>query len=259
VIQDEKSGFRKLQKTWDVFGKDDPMFAILSDLEKRRGRWDRQEFFESGRAEIRAVMDYLSSVELQPGNSLALDFGCGIGRLTQALTHYFTRCIGVDIAPSMISLANEHDTRESSCEYVLNENADLRIFDDNHFDFIYCSKVLQHMEPAYSADYISEFLRVLKPSGALVFQLPSERLHVGYSNRAGKALRGALRWSIPTHLLEFYRAKRYGSTANMDMYHVSRGQVEGIIKRGGGRLVDVVDDGASGPAYVSLRYCVAKG
>ncbi|MCH8868547.1 MAG: class I SAM-dependent methyltransferase [Chloroflexi bacterium] len=258
MIQNDNPGFRRLQRTWEAFGKDDPMFAILSVQDKRRGRWDRQEFFESGLLEIRSVMAYLTSVQLKPANGMALDFGCGIGRLTQALADYFDKCTGVDIAPSMISLAHEYNNNKARCEYVLNENADLRIFEDYQFDFVYCSKVLQHMEPAYSANYISEFVRVLNTDGVLVFQLPSERLNLGGETRAEEIVRGVLRRAMPTPLLEYYRSKRYGSSANMDMHHVSRDQVESIIRRSGGRLVDVVDDGASGPAYVSLRYCVVK-
>ena len=36
-------------------------------------------------------------VQVRPGR--ALDFGCGVGRLTQALAGKFSECDGVDIAP----------------------------------------------------------------------------------------------------------------------------------------------------------------
>ena len=35
----------------------------------------------------------------------ALDFGCGIGRLSQALAEHFDQVYGVDISPKMIELA----------------------------------------------------------------------------------------------------------------------------------------------------------
>ena len=39
---------------------------------------------------------------------------------------------------------------------------------------VYSNIVLQHIHPHYSKQYLKEFLRVLKPGGMLVFQLPSE-------------------------------------------------------------------------------------
>ena len=73
-------------------------------------------------------MEYLTSMQLKPANGIALDFGCGIGRLTQSLADYFDKVTGVDIAPAMISLANEYHNNKTRCEYVLHENADPRLF-----------------------------------------------------------------------------------------------------------------------------------
>jgi SAM-dependent methyltransferase len=102
----------------------------------------------------------------------ALDFGCGVGRLTQALCRHFERAVGVDIAPSMIRLANQFNRFGDRCRYCLNEANDLRLFADDSFDFIYSNLVLQHMQPDYSKNYIKEFVRVLAPGGIAFFQLP---------------------------------------------------------------------------------------
>ncbi|WP_420485333.1 class I SAM-dependent methyltransferase [Iningainema tapete] len=104
----------------------------------------------------------------------ALDFGCGVGRLSQAMVQYFETVHGVDISPSMLKLADKYNQHGSKCKYHLNDQDNLKLFPDNYFDFIYSKITLQHMEPQYSRRYIREFLRILAPQGLLIFQIPSQ-------------------------------------------------------------------------------------
>jgi SAM-dependent methyltransferase len=109
-----------------------------------------------------------------PRPERALDFGCGAGRLTQALAARFARCDGVDIAPSMIEVARRYNRFPDRCHYHLNTSSDLRDFADASFSFVYTVLVLQHMRPDYAKAYLREFLRVLAPGGLLVFQILGE-------------------------------------------------------------------------------------
>jgi SAM-dependent methyltransferase len=162
----------QLKKNWDEFGKTDPLWAILTFPDRKGGKWDPEEFFASGRREIAAVMDKAQAFGLPARREAALDFGCGVGRLTQALCSWFDRCCGVDIAPSMIELARRYNAHGGRCEYVLNASSDLQMFPGGAFDLVYSKIVLQHMEPRYSTSYIGEFVRVLRPGGLVVFQIP---------------------------------------------------------------------------------------
>lgn len=54
----------------------------------------------------------------------ALDFGCGMGRLTQALTKYFEEVYGIDIAPSMIKLTEKYNRYDNKCKFFLNTTDD---------------------------------------------------------------------------------------------------------------------------------------
>jgi Methyltransferase domain len=164
---------KELQKNWDAFGRADPLWAILTDPARQGGKWDREQFFTSGRREIAKVMLKADALGLPARRESALDFGCGVGRLTQALCAYFEHCHGVDIASSMIGLAREYNAYGDRCEYHLNTAEDLHAFSANTFDFVYSNIVLQHMEARYSSGYIREFVRVLRPQGLLVFQVPS--------------------------------------------------------------------------------------
>lgn len=167
---------KDLQRNWDEFGKTDPLWAIMTEPDKRDGKWDRAAFFKTGAEQIAKAMRQVSDLGITPARERCLDFGCGVGRLTQALCDYFDECCGVDIAPSMIALAEQYNRYPQRCQYYVNSFPDLRIFEDSTFDFVYSCIVLQHMYPVYSKSYIKEFLRILRPGGVLVFQLPSEEI-----------------------------------------------------------------------------------
>lgn len=165
---------KELQRHWNRLGETDPFWAVLTDPTKRGRKWRPDEFFQRGEREIAEVMENVERLGVQLARRRALDFGCGVGRLTQALCRYFEQCAGVDIAPSMIRVARKYNRYGNRCQYYLNEADDLRLFEDNTFDFIYSVIVLQHIRPEYSRKYIQEFLRVLTPGGMAVFQIPSE-------------------------------------------------------------------------------------
>jgi len=87
----------------------------------------------------------------------ALDFGCGVGRLTQALAEHFERVAGVDIAASMIARARQENRHGDRVRYVVNERSDLAGLGSERFDLILSLLVLQHMEPAYALGYVAEW------------------------------------------------------------------------------------------------------
>lgn len=167
--------FKLVRKHWDRLGERDALWAVLSVPAKKNGAWSQEEFFETGRREIDAVLAVAAQRGFDFPKRRALDFGCGVGRLTQALATRFEECDGVDVAPSMVRQATRLNRHANRCRYHLNQEPDLRLFPDGAFDFIYSVLVLQHMEPRFSKRYIREFLRVAGPGALVVFQLPSHR------------------------------------------------------------------------------------
>jgi SAM-dependent methyltransferase len=167
--------FPALRRHWERLGRRDPYWAVLTDPDKRGGGWDVAEFFRSGVDEIDSVLERARALGVVPPGRRALDFGCGAGRLTQAMAPHFTQCDGVDISEPMLQLARRHNRYPDRCAYHLNAAPDLALFEDRSFDFVYSTLVLQHMEPRYSTHYMRELVRVLAPLGLLVFQVPSQR------------------------------------------------------------------------------------
>jgi len=163
---------RDLRANWEAFGKQDPLWAVLSLPGKRFGRWGIDEFLQTGVAEVADLMRRLDAIGYPRRRERALDFGCGVGRLTQALAQYFAQVVGVDIARTMLDRARRLNRFPSRCTYVHNDRRDLQMFPDDHFDLIYSAYVLQHIAPEYGRDYVAEFIRVLRPEGVAVFQMP---------------------------------------------------------------------------------------
>ncbi len=154
------------------------MWAVLTGPLATARAWDEDAFFKTGVAEIESVLDRVCRVAATPRFERALDFGCGVGRLTQALGRHFKKADGVDIASAMIARAQALNRLGDRCQYHLNETDDLAAFSDGLFDFVYSTITLQHMEPRYSRRYIEEFFRVVRPGGVVVFQIPDELLPV---------------------------------------------------------------------------------
>ena len=167
-----------LQRTWSDLARKDAMWAVLTGPLGATRTWDADAFFRTGADEVEAVLARVAAAGVWLRFERALDFGCGPGRLTQALAQRFARADGVDIAAPMIERARALNHAGDRCAYHLNTAGDLRIFPDATFDFVYSNITLQHMEPRFSREYIAEFLRVTRPGGAIVFQIPSEPLAV---------------------------------------------------------------------------------
>ena len=261
---------KELKYNWDKFGQLDPFWAVLSWNDKKGKKWKSDEFFATGQREIEQVLTSIKNSGIELSRKKALDFGCGVGRLTQALALHFDEVYGVDISPSMLKLAHKHNRYGSKCQYYLNDTDNLNLFQDDHFDLIYSNITLQHMKPTYSQKYIKEFLRVLSPQGLLIFQLPSEpKTEANKSNKSSKnqnkidSIRQRIRQIIPLALLDLYRQIRYGQNiskrASMEMYGIRKDEVIRLIQEVENvELVNIKPNQSAGNRWISFQYWIRK-
>ena len=147
-----------VRDVWEGQARSDPLWAILSEPDKRGGRWDLNAFFAEGTAEISRVMERVLAVAPDLPRGLAVDFGCGVGRLSQPLATYFDRVVGVDISPTMIELARRFDRSGGRVDYVENNAHDLRFLDDAVADLVYSNIVLQHVGADLARAYLGRVL-----------------------------------------------------------------------------------------------------
>ena len=163
------SDLEALRDAWHRFGELDPLYAILTPDDKRLGGWDQDDFFATGAMEISEALAYIESLGIRVNRASALDFGCGVGRLTQALCRHFETCVGVDIAPSMIDSARRYNQFGSRAHYICSDDPTLP-FAEPTFDFVYSRLVLQHIPPSLALGYVNELVRSANPAGVLLLQ-----------------------------------------------------------------------------------------
>lgn len=240
---------KDVQENWNKFGENDPLWGILAWPGKEDGGWDLESFFATGEREIAEVLAYMEGLGVALRRGVALDFGCGVGRLSQALAAHFEQVHGVDISPAMIAKAQEINRFGGRCQYHLNDQDDLHLFADNNFDTIYSNITLQHMPPRFAAAYIREFLRVLKPGGILLFQIPSH---------PRQWWRRILQPLKPTALWQHYQRLRYGEAPVMAMYGIPKSRVLRLLAQQHARILDVAADESADVHWSSFRYCVTK-
>jgi SAM-dependent methyltransferase len=251
----------KLKDAWESLAGRDALSAILTDDSKAGGKWGLSEFMATGEAEIKTVLNHLASIGHVPDFSgAALDFGCGVGRLTQALAARFSSCVGVDISQQMIQQA-ESLNPYPHCRYVTNASARLP-FEDASFAFIYSNIVLQHVPRSLAKNYLREFVRMLAPEGVLVFGVQDSFAAPNLSSRMVR-IRHVL------HLRSRIRGALRRSTGDMQMHCLP----ERVVRRGLGhaRVVDIQLTNTAardfngnlvylnqppGTGYVGKQYCV---
>ena len=260
------SSLSKLKENWEGYAQVDPLWAICTDSVRRGNKWTREEFLATGVTEIGRVMAHVRSLGLDPDPaSSALDFGCGVGRLTRALNDYFPECWGVDISPTMVRLAGEFNRDRDGCHFELNQRDDLRMFPDEHFGFIYTSIVLQHIPPGYVERYLAELIRVLKAGGIFVFQVP-ERQKTPWVYKLGNKV--GFRRKVAR-----LRGRRDLDALQMEMHCIPEKHVRAFLSPRPVRLIDVrltnsSDSGFNGNlqflerepewGFVSKQYCLVK-
>ena len=223
-----------LKYHWEGLAKDDEMFAIMAWENKRGHGWNPDDFFNTGQYDIdHYFRDFALRNCPDMNQTRALDFGCGIGRLTIPLSAYFEQMVGVDISHTMIETANKLG-RTTKCLYLLNEQDSLRLFGSESFDHVFTLIVLQHMVPAMQKAYLKEFARILRHKGTLFFQLPGV---------------------MPGQDLP--REELFGKP-RMDMYGIAYEEVLGELKANGLEVLATGENNCVGPDLKSYHYLARK-
>ncbi len=107
---------------------------------------------------IRDLLQILSEVPLD-GDQRVLELGAGDGAQTAVLRKVFRYVVPLDIAPS------------GDVEGMVIADAAELPFEDNSFDLIFSSNVLEHVERL--DDAFEEMKRVLVPGGVMIHSMPT--------------------------------------------------------------------------------------
>ncbi len=223
------------------------MWAVLAHADKAGKRWEPADFFATGRATIDAEIARVRARYPELPRGRALDFGCGVGRLSQALAAHFDEVTGIDISAGMIALARQHNSAGPRVTYLHNHRPDLALVNGTQFDFVYSLITLQHIAPDYARRYIAEFVRVLAPGGAVLFQIP-----------AASRVPPRRAPSGPTKLLWHVLNRSLAMEPVMQMHTLPRETVLATLREAGAEVLDVFRYDAAGAEFESYGYLARK-
>lgn len=158
----------KSSKAWRLFGSQNPYFGVLRH-ERFRGKLDAEltaDFFATGETYVASLLERIS--KLASGWDSALDFGCGVGRLTIPLAGHYRRVAGVDVSPGMLAEMK----RNLQAQGVDNVDAFLTIDElEGPFDLVHSYIVLQHIEPKTGIKIISRLCDLVAENGVLAIHI----------------------------------------------------------------------------------------
>ena len=159
-----------------------------------------------------------------PPDSKVLDVGCGEGRHIFGILNEFENvsCYGLDQDASSLNKCKEglEFFKELDCNGTIFQQGSVYQlpYEENFFDLIICSEVLEHLEDYHAA--INEIYRVLKPGGKFLTSVPSYwpekicwSLSSGYQNMPGGHVRIFKKRQVINEIIDhgfkYYHAERF--------------------------------------------------
>ncbi len=224
-------------ENWDRLAQLDAMWAVLADTAKFGGKWDAREFFATGEG-ILARLEAIERAGARIRYGVAVDFGCGLGRVSQWLAKRFTRVVGVDISPRMLELAESYNSEPAPITFVRGNEENIPLATASA-DFVYSFIALQHVPRSLQERYLREFCRIARPDGYLGFQIPSHPLDGGSPDFSFQVMTGT-------------------GPATVEMNAFPRAEVESHLQDCGCRVVAVLDDDSCGDGMQSYFYVAQK-
>jgi SAM-dependent methyltransferase len=160
----ELSFRRDTDADWREVGRAQPFWGVISQPEYRTENLTPatvEAFYLSGVADMAGIARRIADATgVKPGGR-ALDFGCGAGRLTEAMCAYATNVSGYDVSPGMLEAARAANGRASYVDTL----------PDGPFDWINSHIVFQHIPPERGLHLMAELMERLAPGGVISLQV----------------------------------------------------------------------------------------
>jgi len=133
---------RDTDQDWIEYGEFEPYYGVLTHERFLRANLTPEileEFWQTGRDDVRFIWNELRRLFGERVPQRALDFGCGVGRLTRAIGELVPNVLGLDVSPDMVKEGNLH--------VADNVRLTNNLGDERAFDWINSFIVFQHIPP----------------------------------------------------------------------------------------------------------------
>ncbi|MCE2564001.1 class I SAM-dependent methyltransferase [Komagataeibacter sp. FNDCF1] len=233
----------RIAAAWGQFGETEPYWSVLVNDRFRTGNIEKNidEFYASGREPVNAMLQMARRAGADLSRmERAMDFGCGVGRLTFALADRVRDVVGIDISGGHLRLARERAAQRGITNVTFEKLSSVGGLDhwQGSFDLIISSIVLQHNPPPVMAVLVEKLLDALSPHGVAIIQLPTY-------------IQGQ------HFVVADYLAR---PQPQMEMNALPQRSVFEIIHRCGAKVLEVREDRAMGTlAGVSQTFVIQKG
>ena len=178
----------------------DRRVAAASIRARREERWAGKVPAESRWYIAEPPSELLSLVESGRARAggVALDLGCGPGRVTAYLRDHFRLAVGLDLAHAAVAQARQLTAGDPTpARYVVAESPALP-FAGGSFSLIFERGVLHHVPRAAWPRYFAEIARILEPSGLYQQYCPQRALPPLASVRGVRTRLGQMRHGRPS-------------------------------------------------------------
>lgn len=151
---------------WDARARENALYFIDNRLTYRSS--DAEAFWANGERDLDEVLTTLGE-DVRP-DDVALDIGCGVGRLTRVLADRAERVYALDASEEMLARARELNPGLANVRWIHGDGRSLTGVADNSITLCVSLVVFQHIpDPAITLGYVREIGRVLRPGGRAVF------------------------------------------------------------------------------------------
>lgn len=175
---------KKVENTWSQLGQEDAHWSVITNEKFRKESINEHldDFFAMGENDVARVDVALNraGTSLSDINS-AIDFGCGVGRLSIPLAKRCHHVLGVDISSTHLREARTNIQREEidNLDLALVGSVDA-IRELPEADLVFSLIVLQHNSPPVMLEILKALCSRVKGGGYLFIQTPTFRVDYSY-------------------------------------------------------------------------------
>jgi SAM-dependent methyltransferase len=231
---------QRVAATWRSLGEERPHWSVLSNAQflPQNIETEQGAFHASGASDVEQLLAIIRHVGRDPDEFASiLEYGCGLGRMTNHFARRFPTVTACDISASHIDLARAHSGALGLANITYREITAPDFGMTGPIDLWYSAIVLQHNPPPVMASILRRMLHQLRPGGVAVFQAPTYE---------------------PNYRFKVSEYLDAPEAEGLEMHIIPQGEVFRLVREAGCSVYDVLEDSRAGPERLSNLFVIGK-